>query len=79
MKCILVKKHGSGKDFHEIIYEENNYPKPKPKKGQVLLRVQACSLAPGDVRTMSGQTKFVQSRITNTMLGSGGESELQTN
>jgi len=55
-----VKEHGNSDKFDDILYMSENRPRPKRGKGQMLVRVQACSLAPGDVRTMSGLTKFVQ-------------------
>merc|ERR1719195_2271950 len=60
MKCILVKKHGGKENFDEILHMHEAWPRPVRGKGQMLLRVQACSLAPGDVRTMSGLTKLAQ-------------------
>jgi len=39
---------------------DSGRPLPVPQKGQMLLRVLACSLAPGDVRTLSGRTKLAQ-------------------
>mmetsp|Transcript_54227 Transcript_54227/g.101661 ORF Transcript_54227/g.101661 Transcript_54227/m.101661 type:complete len:356 (-) Transcript_54227:178-1245(-) len=60
MKCMLVKDHGNIDALDDILYMSQNWPRPKRGKGQTLIRVQACSLAPGDVRTMSGMTKFVQ-------------------
>jgi len=64
MKSILIKKHGDRNDFQDIIYEETDLakqtPQPERQKGQIIIKVLACSLAPGDVRTLSGKTKFVQ-------------------
>jgi len=60
MRCVLVKAHGNSDTVDDILYMSESQPRPKRGKGQLLIRVQACSLAPGDVRTMSGLTKFVQ-------------------
>ena len=60
MKCALVTGRGSGKDYDKILEMREGWKKPERKKGQLLLRVQACALAPGDVRTLSGMTKLVQ-------------------
>jgi len=60
MKCVVVKAHGGREEFDDIIHMTHDQPRPARSSGQLLLRVQACSLAPGDVRTMSGKTKFVQ-------------------
>ena len=45
MRCILVSAHGD--DINKLIYMSNEYPKPIRKKGEVLIKVRACSLAPG--------------------------------
>eukprot|EP00421_Protoceratium_reticulatum_P068632 CAMPEP_0168426978 /NCGR_PEP_ID=MMETSP0228-20121227/36111_1 /TAXON_ID=133427 /ORGANISM="Protoceratium reticulatum, Strain CCCM 535 (=CCMP 1889)" /LENGTH=380 /DNA_ID=CAMNT_0008441005 /DNA_START=31 /DNA_END=1173 /DNA_ORIENTATION=+ len=58
MQCLLVRGHGRPSD--DLFCIETSRPRPKRGKDQLLLRVMACSLAPGDVRTMSGKTKFVQ-------------------
>jgi hypothetical protein len=50
MKCILARAHGE--DIDQLLYICNDYPKPTRKKGEVLIRVHACSLAPGDVRVL---------------------------
>merc|ERR1719174_2024355 len=60
MKCMLVKDHGNSEALNDILYMSTDHPRPKRGKGQMLINVQACSLAPGDVRTMSGLTKFLQ-------------------
>lgn len=73
MKCVLVKKHGGKESFDEIISMSEAWPRPRRGKGQLLLRVQACSLAPGDVRTMSGLTKLVQTPKSGFPYVPGGD------
>lgn len=60
MKSVLVRDHGDSDAFDDTLYMTQNQPLPVRGKGQMLIRVQACSLAPGDVRMMSGLTKFAQ-------------------
>lgn len=60
MKCVLATDRGSGKDYDKILEIREKWPRPKRRPGQLLLRVQACALAPGDVRTLSGYTKLLQ-------------------
>lgn len=57
MKCILASAHG--KDIDSLLSMCENYPIPKRKKGQVLIKVSACALAPGDVRVLAGHV-FIQ-------------------
>mmetsp|Transcript_4 Transcript_4/g.9 ORF Transcript_4/g.9 Transcript_4/m.9 type:complete len:359 (+) Transcript_4:1033-2109(+) len=57
MKCILASAHG--KDIDSLLSMCDNYPIPKRKKGQVLIKVSACALAPGDVRVLAGHI-FIQ-------------------
>lgn len=42
------------------LLDEPSVPRPTIGKGQLLLRVLACSLAPGDVRVLSGQAAMFQ-------------------
>jgi len=59
MKCILISSHGTNID--ELVSLSLDYPTPVRKKGEVLIRVKACALAPGDVRVMKGDCDFFQS------------------
>lgn len=61
MKAAVGHKYASGEAYDKVITLESNWPKPKRKKGQLLVKVLACSLAPGDIRVLSGWTKLVQS------------------
>ena len=58
MKCILIPSHGE--DIDELLTISNNFPKPIRKPGQVLIKVQACALAPGDIRVMKGHCDYYQ-------------------
>jgi len=73
MKCVLVQKHGGKDAFDEIISMCEAWPRPRRGNGQLLLRVQACSLAPGDVRTMSGLTKLAQTPKSGFPYVPGGD------
>jgi NADPH:quinone reductase-like Zn-dependent oxidoreductase len=73
MKCVVVKAHGGREEFDDIIHMTQDQPRPARGSGQLLLRVQACSLAPGDVRTMSGKTKFVQAPASGFPYIPGGD------
>lgn len=57
MKCILASAHGE--DINSLLSMCNNYPIPTRKKGEVLIKVSACALAPGDVRVLAGHV-FIQ-------------------
>src|SRR5210317_1313695 len=57
MKCILASAHGQ--DINSLLYTCNNYPIPTRKEGEVLIKVHACALAPGDVRVLAGHV-FIQ-------------------
>lgn len=57
MKCILASAHGE--DIDSLLFMCDNYPIPTRKKGQVLIEVSACALAPGDVRVLAGHI-FIQ-------------------
>eukprot|EP00573_Skeletonema_grethae_P008466 CAMPEP_0201696838 /NCGR_PEP_ID=MMETSP0578-20130828/8358_1 /ASSEMBLY_ACC=CAM_ASM_000663 /TAXON_ID=267565 /ORGANISM="Skeletonema grethea, Strain CCMP 1804" /LENGTH=342 /DNA_ID=CAMNT_0048182869 /DNA_START=613 /DNA_END=1638 /DNA_ORIENTATION=- len=57
MKCILASAHGE--DIDSLLSMCDNYPVPTRKKGQVLIKVSACALAPGDVRVLAGHI-FIQ-------------------
>ena len=58
MKCILIEKHGD--DIDKLLTLAQDHPKPIRKKGEVLIQVQACALAPGDIRVMKGHCAYVQ-------------------
>ena len=58
MKCILIPRHGE--DIDNLTCSEN-FPSPARKAGQVLVKVQACALAPGDIRVMKGHCDYFQS------------------
>lgn len=59
MKCILISSHGE--DIDSLLTLSNNFPKPVRKPDQVLIKVQACALAPGDIRVMKGHCDYFQS------------------
>jgi NADPH:quinone reductase-like Zn-dependent oxidoreductase len=61
MKCALISSHGD--DIDELLSMSNNYPKPKleRKKRELLIKVHACALAPGDIRVMKGHCDLFQS------------------
>ena len=54
-----------------LCVSSDNPPPPKPNKGQLLLRVRACSLAPGDVRVLRGDTSFMQKPRTMPYIPGG--------
>ena len=60
MKGAIATAYGDGSKFDDILDIKTDWDMPKRGKGQLLVRVQACSLAPGDVRTLSGWTKLFQ-------------------
>lgn len=53
MKCILLSKFGDNTD---VLSMSSEWPKPtlNPKGGQMLVRVEACSLSPGDAIFVTG-------------------------
>ena len=53
MNCIQIEKYGS--DIEDLL-KLSTAPNPIPKKGEVLVKVQACALAPGDIRVMKGKS-----------------------
>lgn len=59
MKCILIPRHGE--DIDNLLTFSDNFPEPIRKAGQVLVKVQACALAPGDIRVMKGHCDYFQS------------------
>lgn len=58
MKCILIDKYGE--DIDKLLTIAEDHPKPIRKKGEVLIKVQACALAPGDIRVMKGHCDYFQ-------------------
>lgn len=58
MNCCLIAAHGEDIDKLITIGEK---PKPIRSKGELLLKVHACALAPGDIRVMKGHCDFFQS------------------
>ena len=59
MKCILIPRQGE--DIDNLLTFSGNFPEPVRKQGQVLVKVQACALAPGDIRVMKGHCDYFQS------------------
>jgi len=63
MRAVLGRELG---DIDEMIYVSGEAPRPqfdphnKKMKGMALVRVQACALAPGDTRVLSGLTREIQ-------------------
>lgn len=60
MKCVLMDKFG---EASEVLTMSSEWPKPtlKPEGGQMLVRVEACSLSAGDSLFVSGVcSKFMQ-------------------
>lgn len=58
MRCVLIAAHGN--DINKLIYMRSDFPKPIRKKCEVLIKVHACSLAPGDIRVMTGHCDYFQ-------------------
>lgn len=58
MRCIVVPAHGD--DIDSLLSMRADYPKPIRKKGEVLIKVAACALAPGDVRVLAGHCDYWQ-------------------
>ncbi|KAL7542709.1 hypothetical protein ACHAXR_013017 [Thalassiosira sp. AJA248-18] len=58
MRCILASAHGD--DIDSLLYMREDYPKPIRKRGEVLIKVRACALAPGDVRVLAGHCDYFQ-------------------
>lgn len=59
MKCILIPRRGE--DINSLLTVSENFPQPLRKAGQILVKVQACALAPGDIRVMKGHCDYFQS------------------
>lgn len=58
MRCILASSHGS--DIDSLLWLCNDFPIPVRKKGEVLIKVCACALAPGDIRVLAGHVDYFQ-------------------
>lgn len=59
MKCIIAHRFG---DIEEVIDVQEDAPKPeiKRKSGEMLVKVQAVSLSPGDYRMLDGSTDLIK-------------------
>ena len=59
MKCALVTKFGKA---NEVVVVASDYARPALVRGsgQVLVRVQACSFTPGDIRMSSGSCDLIK-------------------
>eukprot|EP00241_Pyramimonas_parkeae_P004706 CAMPEP_0114237570 /NCGR_PEP_ID=MMETSP0058-20121206/7462_1 /TAXON_ID=36894 /ORGANISM="Pyramimonas parkeae, CCMP726" /LENGTH=361 /DNA_ID=CAMNT_0001349623 /DNA_START=308 /DNA_END=1393 /DNA_ORIENTATION=+ len=59
MKCILAKSFGQPEEALAI---SDEYPRPRlePGSAKALVKVHACSLSPGDWRTLSGSVDLVR-------------------
>lgn len=64
MRACTISGHGNVDDLQNVLKMVEDHPRPllsKRAKGDMLVRVLACSMAPGDVRVLSGRTSLVQS------------------
>ena len=60
MRSVVIAAHGT--DVDKLLSMTNERPKPaRTIRGDLLVRVQACALAPGDVRVMKGDCDYFQS------------------
>eukprot|EP00560_Eucampia_antarctica_P006305 CAMPEP_0197823178 /NCGR_PEP_ID=MMETSP1437-20131217/495_1 /TAXON_ID=49252 ORGANISM="Eucampia antarctica, Strain CCMP1452" /NCGR_SAMPLE_ID=MMETSP1437 /ASSEMBLY_ACC=CAM_ASM_001096 /LENGTH=347 /DNA_ID=CAMNT_0043422195 /DNA_START=85 /DNA_END=1128 /DNA_ORIENTATION=+ len=57
MKVVLVSKFGQPDDVMSVV--EGVTKKPAPSKKELLIRVMACSLSPGDYRALLGDKRVV--------------------
>lgn len=59
MKAAIATGFG---DIDEHIHVKTDWPVPadEPRKNELLIRVLACALAPGDVRVLSGKCDWIQ-------------------
>mmetsp|Transcript_23428 Transcript_23428/g.32752 ORF Transcript_23428/g.32752 Transcript_23428/m.32752 type:complete len:370 (-) Transcript_23428:710-1819(-) len=55
MRCVTVKGYGS---IDDMVGFSERWPVPEPGKGEVLIKVLACSLAPGDIRNLRGDCDY---------------------
>jgi NADPH:quinone reductase-like Zn-dependent oxidoreductase len=61
MKSVQIKEFARTYNFDDVISMSDQVERPKRKPaGTVLIRVIACSLAPGDCRVASGHTELIQ-------------------
>eukprot|EP00584_Thalassiosira_punctigera_P013253 CAMPEP_0172567570 /NCGR_PEP_ID=MMETSP1067-20121228/116341_1 /TAXON_ID=265564 ORGANISM="Thalassiosira punctigera, Strain Tpunct2005C2" /NCGR_SAMPLE_ID=MMETSP1067 /ASSEMBLY_ACC=CAM_ASM_000444 /LENGTH=105 /DNA_ID=CAMNT_0013358949 /DNA_START=898 /DNA_END=1212 /DNA_ORIENTATION=- len=58
MRCILAAAHGD--DIDSLLSMCDDHPKPIRKIGEVMIKVHACALAPGDVRVLAGHCDYFQ-------------------
>ncbi|GJP41576.1 hypothetical protein CLOM_g1234 [Closterium sp. NIES-68] len=63
MSAWQYSKHGGGADALSL---SDNVPVPKPAKGEVLVRVRAASINPGDWKLQSGLLPFLPLRFPAT-------------
>jgi len=59
MKSVIISAHGT--NVKKLLSITTNRPKPIRQKGELLIQVYACALAPGDVRVLKGDCDFFQS------------------
>ena len=59
MKAVLAKEFGAAAD---VLSLSDSHPRPPlvPGSGKLLVRVHACSMSPGDWRTLSGGADLVR-------------------
>jgi len=60
MKAVQIKDYARTYNFDDVISMSDHLDRPTRKPGTVLIRVIACSLAPGDCRVASGHTELIQ-------------------
>ncbi|MEM8698791.1 MAG: alcohol dehydrogenase, partial [Pseudomonadota bacterium] len=70
MKAMVLMGHGG---MDQLVWHED-WPKPAPKAGQVLIRVTACGLNNTDVNTRSG---WYSKAVTEATTGGAYESVAQ--
>ena len=71
MRAILASAHGD--DIDSLLSMRNDYPKPIRKEGEVLIKVCACALAPGDVRVLAGHCDYWQEPPNGFPYVAGGD------
>lgn len=59
MKSVVISAHGT--DLDKLVNMSTTQPIPKRCKGELLVQVHACALAPGDVRVLKGDCDLFQS------------------
>jgi len=65
MKAFTARAYGP---IDEVV-EESHINIPEPKQGELLIRVKACSLAPGDVRNLRGDCDLLGPKTPYTIGG----------